>query len=447
MTLPAKRNRNVFVLPDGDRYIVYAPLAGRVLSANGDCVAQLKRYLETGDPQTVDPQVVAKIGGLGWLDDDRAPVPLPADRSFHPTMVTLFLTNGCNLRCTYCYAEAGDHPSQLMSPEIYRAAIDLVVRNARRAGREPGVGFHGGGEPTTAWETLTGAVDYARSTAGGKVRFALATNGVMSPMKAEYVAETFPMVTLSFDGPEEIHSAQRPFVDGRGSFDFVTRFIDTLRRHGTPFAVRATITERNVCRQVELVDFFVQETGCDQMHFEPVFLCGRQVASSGQALAPDTFARNFERALDRARELGTRLRYSAARLGTFLSFCGVAQDPFTVTPEGDVTGCYEVCRRDHPLADTFYFGRYQPERGRFVFRIDDLARLRALNVYNKQACNECIAKWTCSGDCPVKGAQSELDYQKLSPRCRMNQTITKALIQRALDANGSRRHRQSEVAA
>ena len=454
MSLLAEGNRNVFAVPHEDGYIVYAPLVGRVLFANGDCVAQLKSYLETGDPRRVDRKVVAQVGGLDWLDYDRAPVPLPADRHFSPTTVTLFLTNGCNLRCTYCYAEAGDFPPLSMPEEIYRAAIDLAVRNALRAGRPPAVGFHGGGEPTTAWDTLVGAVEYANSAAcdhpfrdpkGNRVHLALATNGVMSPLKAEYIATTFPMVTLSFDGPEEVHSAQRPFINGRGSFDFVMAFIETLRRHQTPFAIRATITENNVSRQVELVDFFVEETGCDQLHFEPVFLCGRQAETADRNLSSSAFARHFAKALDRAHHHGVRLRYSAARLGTFLSFCGVAQDPFTVTPEGDVTGCYEVCRRDHPLASTFYFGRYEPELKRFIYSVDDLARLRALNVHNKAACSECIAKWTCSGDCPVKGVQSEFDYQKLSPRCRMNQTITKALLAGALKPNGSRRSEESEV--
>ncbi|MBI4557786.1 MAG: hypothetical protein HY706_09390 [Candidatus Hydrogenedentes bacterium] len=150
---------DVFVLPREAGHIVYAPLVGRVVYANDECVAQLKKYLETGDASVVSPDTIARLGGLEWLHGRTPPIPLPLDRHFHPTSVTLFLTNRCNLRCTYCYAEAGEFEGVEIAPEVYRAAIDLVVRNAQRAGRRPRIALHGGGEPTVAWKTLVGALD------------------------------------------------------------------------------------------------------------------------------------------------------------------------------------------------------------------------------------------------------------------------------------------------
>jgi len=245
---------NVFAVPHDGGYIVYAPLAGRIIHANGECVAQLRRYVETRDPSVVGEAVVRRLGGLGWLDDPAEPVPLPFDRHYHPTSVTLFLTNRCNLRCTYCYAEAGEFEALEMAPEVYRAAIDLVVRNGQRAGRPAGVGFHGGGEPTMAWRALTGAVEYARSAVGDKgVSFAIATNGVMTQEKAEYVATNFSMVTLSFDGPPDVQDQQRPFCNGTSSFDAVMSFVEVLERHGTPFVIRSTVTEHSLARQAETV--------------------------------------------------------------------------------------------------------------------------------------------------------------------------------------------------
>jgi uncharacterized protein len=398
-------------------------------------VAQLRRYLDTGDSRVVDAAVVRRLGGLQWLDAAAAPTPLPVDRHYHPTDVTLFLTSRCNLRCTYCYAEAGDLAARELPEEVYRAAIDLVVRNARRAGRPAGVGFHGGGEPTVAWRTLVGAVEYARSVAGPRgVRFGIATNGVMSRAKAELVAATFPMVTLSFDGPPDVQDAQRPRTGGGSSFDAVMAFVEVLQRHGTAFTIRSTITENTVERQEELVDFFLDTTRCRQLHFEPVFLTGRHRRGGGRAVPAAAFSRHFMAAYDRARERGTALRYSAARLGgPYLSFCGVAMDPFSVTPEGDVTGCFEVCRGDHPLAEAFYFGRFDRDRGTFVIDPERLARLRSVIVVNKPLCDGCVAKWSCAGDCPVKMGRARLDFTRPSPRCRMNQAITAGLLVRALE--------------
>ncbi len=65
-----------------------------------------------------------------------------------PTMVTLFLTTACSLRCTYCYASAGDLPVQSMSLETAKRGIDCVAANAVRS-KVPyfQVAYHGGGEP------------------------------------------------------------------------------------------------------------------------------------------------------------------------------------------------------------------------------------------------------------------------------------------------------------
>ena len=435
MTARLGRGANVFAVPHGDGYIVYAPLAGRIVHANRECVAQLRRFVATGDERVVDRAVVARLGGLGWLEAGAGPTPLPADRGYHPTDVTLFLTNRCNLRCSYCYAEAGERAASEMPAEVYRAAIELAVRNARRAGRPAGVGFHGGGEPTTAWATLTGAIEHARTVAGSAgVRFAIATNGVMRRDHAELVATTFPMVTLSLDGPPDVQDAQRPPAGGGGSFAAVMAFVEVLQRHGTRFTIRSTITAATVDRQEELVDFFLANTRCRRLHFEPVFVSGRHRRGDGRAVPGEAFAERFLAAWDRARRGGAVLRYSAARLGgPYVSFCGVAMDPFSVTPDGDVTGCFEVCRRDNPLAGAFYFGSFRRDEGRFAIDTDALARLRGVNVVNKPLCDGCLARWGCAGDCPVKMGQARLDFAEASPRCAMNQAITRGLLVRALE--------------
>ena len=305
-------------------------------------------------------------------------------------------------------------------------------RNARRAGRIPEVNFHGGGEPALAWDALTGAVDYARRISSS-VLFATATNGVMSRDKAEYVAKTFRMVTVSLDGPPDIQDAQRPRADGLGSFDEVMAFLEVLRQHQTPFAIRATITAANVEGLAELVEFMVHRTSCRQLHFEPAFLNGRCCRLKAGVPTPDRFGTEFIKAMDRARALGVGLRFSPARLmGAFSSFCGCAQDAFNITPEGDVTACFEVSNRRDPLAETFYFGRFNRDENRFVVDRERLARLRSMTVHNKPMCTRCFAKWSCAGDCPVKGIQSNSDGNEETPRCRMIQAITRSMLEKVV---------------
>src|SRR5438045_2247336 len=56
--------------------------------------------------------------------------------------VTLKVTNGCNLKCSYCNVEA-DHPSTpKMSIETFKRVADLLVENSPYP--QVGLEFHGG---------------------------------------------------------------------------------------------------------------------------------------------------------------------------------------------------------------------------------------------------------------------------------------------------------------
>jgi len=421
-------DQSVFLLPYRSGHLVFAPLAGRVVYANSTCAAQLQNYIESGNPEVVSPLITQELGGLEWLTNHAPPAPLPVDRQFHPAHVTLFLTNRCNLRCTYCYAQAGDFDCSVMPREVYEAAIDLIVRNAQRAGYPPQIDFHGGGEPTVAWEALTGAITYAKERSPSSL-FGLATNGVMSQQKGDFVAETFRMVTLSFDGPEDIQDSQRPCVSGSGSFSKVMAFIDTLRRRGTHFAIRATVTNLNAGRLPELVDFFVKHTGCKLLHFEPASCIGRCKEMPSGVPNPMEFAQEFLKAMEKGKEHGVQVRFSGARpIGVFSSFCGCAQDGFNVTPKGDVTACFEVCGDENPLKETFFYGRFDPVASQFKIDMAKLADLRNMTVHNKPKCARCFAKWSCAGDCLIKGDKTHLSQDGEDLRCRMIQEITKAML-------------------
>ena len=433
MTASAAGGTELYLIPHAEGWILYAPLAGRVVHANSACVDQIRRYLATGDEEVVDGSVTARLGGLGWLDPRPAPRPRDAAAPYRPTQVTLFLTNQCNLACTYCYAEAGAHRPRRIAPETAAAAIDVAADNAAKHGAALSVGFHGGGEPTTAWTELTAAIAHARRTADRRrldLRLGIATNGVMSREHARVVASTFPTVTLSLDGPRDLQNEQRPRRGGGGSYDAVLRFIDALHHRDTPFVVRTTVTRRSVGRLPELVDRLHDATGCRMIHFEPAFASGRAGGDVTLVPAPWAFATGFVAAVDQAAERGVRVRYSAARLGAaYPAFCACSGDPLNVTPEGDVTACFEVCDRSAPRAGIFIFARFERDRGELVVDRDRLAHLRTLTVHHRAECRSCFARWSCAGDCPAKWRESGPDPE----RCAMHREIAHALLVRSLD--------------
>lgn len=432
--------RNLFIIPDNGKYILYAPLAGKLMLLNARCAEQIQAYWKSGDQTLVDPAIREQIGGFDWMENqaDGLVQTISPQTGYAPVAATIFLTNTCNLHCRYCYARAGDFVPKFIPFSVARGAVDLVLENAREKKVTPHIGFHGGGEPTAAFPLMKRIVEYTLERYDGKDRigFGLATNGVMGLECAEFVARHASPVTLSFDGPPDIQNYQRPKADGSGSFEDIMGFIDILKEHGTPFVIRSTITDINVERLSELVEFFSEIAPGALLHFEPAFARGRCLDDPSQIPLARRFATRFIEALDTAEKLGVWVRYSAARIrGAFSSFCGCAQDAFSITHDGYITGCYEVCDKASHLSDIFHFGNWDAASQSFNIDQARLNRLRELTVQNKTICSDCFAKWNCSGDCPVKFVSGEAlyDYQRPSVRCEMNQKITRHLLRMALD--------------
>jgi uncharacterized protein len=425
-----------------DRYVLYAPLRRTVAAVNGAAARVVSRYVTEG-PASVGPAGAPLIEaleaqGLLAAQTEQAPV-FPADYAFNPIEVTLFPTSRCNLRCRYCYADAGRRSIE-MPWEVARAAIDLVVTNAGRLGsRKFTVGFHGGGEPTMAWGLMRQAAEYAHQRSeetGLDVELFSATNGLLNKEQREYIAARFSSVTVSLDGPPDVQNFNRPTASGAGSFEGVRQTLEYFNEVRFPFWIRATVTASTVHRMEEAVEYLHAQFAVGELHMEPAWQCGRCATTGEEAPAHQDFARNFGRARAAGRRLGVNVRYSGSRLDVLTSkFCAAPGDGFSVLPEGVATSCFEVTEPDDPRAAIFHYGRFDPQTGGFAFDDERVRALRGLSVEHLPFCGDCFCKWHCAGDCLAKvfGDSGSAEHRG-SRRCELNRALTLGAIEELLDA-------------
>lgn len=422
----------IFAIPkDLGCFYLYAPLRRQVALVNGAAVAALAAYLDTGNlPENkAGLDFIQSLQEKGFLGEPIPALPLfPGNYSFQPHEVTLFLTSRCNLRCRYCYADAG-RKSVDMPWDVARAAIDLVATNAGVLGsRKFAVGFHGGGEPTLAWDILTRCVEYAESKAdalGLDVEFFAATNGLLSKEQRRFIQKHFATLNISLDGPADIQDYNRPRVSCGGSYAAIAENLKEFDAAGFNYGLRATITNATVCRMSEIVERLRREFRFSYLHMEPVWQCGRCLTSGEHPPSDEAFAEHYLRAVEMGRSIDAEITYSGARLDSITSkFCAASGDSFTVLPEGIATSCYEVTESEDPRSAIFHYGRFLPSTGRFVFDEERIDKLRKMSVEHLPFCADCFCKWHCAGDCLAKAFQESGESEhKGSPRCALNRSL------------------------
>ncbi len=433
--LPAV-SAEIFTIPLGDgRHIIYAPLRRAAFVANAATVNFLADLREGVCDESADPDgaLAEFLRRLEILD---ASPETPPVTSFagdpEPTSVTLFLTTACNLRCTYCYAAAGDTPLKSMTMEVARRGIDFVAANAhRKQAPEFEIAYHGGGEPSANWQVLTGSLDYGRRRAvelGLRVRASAATNGFLNEAQLDWVIGNLDGVSLSFDGLPEVHDKHRLTVLGKGSSERVMHTIRRFDAAGFSYGLRVTVTADQIHRLPESVEYICAHFGAQRIQVEPSYQLGRwREAPSAET---EEFLAAYREARQRARHYGRDIQFSGARLGALTNhFCGITQDSFCLSPDGNVSACYEAFSEDNPFASTFFYGRPDASTGGYRFELPVLNNLRRQTVDHREFCRGCFARWTCAGDCYHKSLSVNGPGEFAgSDRCHITRELTKDQI-------------------
>lgn len=409
-----KLTRDLFIIfISDDLYLVYAPIKRVLAKINKDAV-NIINFIKEHPNLEIDsgknPNISSLLNFLnlsGLADEKEYLLPPEPKANLDPTEIILLPTYNCNLRCVYCYANSGDASRPIMKYEMARSAVDLAMENSiKKETRRVTLAFHGGGEPTLAWSLVTELINYAKAKANEKnidLRSQITSNGILSNEQLEWIVNNNISIQISFDGPSDIQNIQRPMIGGEKSYSHVLRTIQFFNEKRHPFGIQTVITKYSVKRMVEIVDFFHKVSSIKELHFEPLFVCGRCIYSGWEEPSAEIFITEYLNAWKHAASLSIILRTSLSRLETLHSiFCGAVGQNFIVTPEGNITACLEVPSFNDKRSETLIYGSYNPEKKDFVIDKNKLIYLASRNIFNLPSCKNCFAAWHCAGDCLAK---------------------------------------------
>ena len=313
----------------------------------------------------------------------------------------LHIAHDCNLACKYCFAEEGEYHGRraMMSFEVGKKALDFLVANSGSRGNLE-VDFFGG-EPLMNWDVVKQLVEYGRSLEESnhkKFRFTLTTNGVLlNDEIMEYLNKEMSNVVLSLDGRKEVNDRMRPFRTGKGSYDLIVQKLAESRNQSN-YYVRGTFTRDNLDFSEDVKHF--ADLGFKQMSIEPVVGPEEDPYSIREEDLPKIMEEYDKLALEyikREKEgRGFNFFHFMIDLNQGpcvykrLSGCGSGTEYLAVTPWGDFYPCHQFVGNEEFLMGNVDEG---------IKRTDLVKTFGNCNVYSKEKCKNCFARFYCSGGC------------------------------------------------
>lgn len=352
-------------------------------------------------------------------------------------MISFFLTTKCNLCCRYCYnaKERNAIKEQTIPIEIAKAGIDWYFStNESRHIR-----FYGPGEPTQEFEKLKEITEYAKAheNRGQDVTVEIQTNGVFTDDVRNWALDNINIIWMSFDGMRDIQNYNRP-LNPKYSTAFGNRtsaevlennvcwLIENKGHRNLMVGARVTITDKNIGKQIEMVDYF-NSLGIRYVWTDPLFYSVGQkpvrfdeMKQMGFHFDMDSYLQNYLKAYSYAKTKGLFW-------GSFLMInfdgesdyhcrsCTPLSAPH-LTTDGYISACDMALIGSNPYhMEPFIVGKWNQKSHSFVFDYNKIKVLNERKSTNMTHCQHCSAKMHCGGYClgETVNESSKLDGQNL----------------------------------
>lgn len=308
-------------------------------------------------------------------------------------------------------------------------AIEKIFQTAQKR-RFKGVKIkYAGGEPTLQFHLLKKLSDQARllsEKSGLYLQQVILSNGVhISLESAKWIIKNNIRLMISLDGVGKVHDKMRPYQNGKGSFQAVSKTIDQiLLPNGIMPMLSITLTQQNAAGAADTVRWALERDLPVSLNFyrhKPNSV--QNLAAEENALIKGMLAayKVYEEMLPSRPFLNGLL--DRVQAGEHHHTCGVGLSYLVIGHTGALAQCQMLL--DKPVS--------------FTLADDLLAQVQAgllhnLPVEQKGDCQTCVYRYRCTGGCPLETHRASGRWDAPSPNCR----IYKTLLPHALRLEGLR---------
>jgi len=446
-----KRISNIVILKEGPRRIILDPLTTKWVFCDQEAYRLFRncdghrsvRDLVGGRTSVSARRVLKQLVSAGFVYQKKPPVRKARDwpDGFAEVMfASMHVSADCNMRCRYCYAEAGDRRNQMMPFDVVTKTIDrLMALPCRR------LTIHwGGGEPLLAFETVLRGVAYARrmfEKVGKDIKFLLQTNGtLLTRQKARILNEMGVEIGISIDGPPGLDCA-RVYPDGGTTSADTLQGIKNALQEKCQFGVIVTLTSISADHVEEVLDYLLN-LGISEIKINPCQRLGRAAKNPKWCVSPTEFLKAKIKAFEHLAERNPKLLLGNSRkLLENLSFpvksslchstpsCGAGLRMLGFDTNGDVYPCDQFVGTSPELL----VGNIFMESLSDMLRSPVIMNLRRRTVYELKKCSNCIWRHFCGAGCAVAAFWYYRTLLKEDPYCEFRKRFYRYLLHKAVE--------------
>ena len=305
------------------------------------------------------------------------------DNSYNPFplhIVHLNLTNKCNLKCIYCYADERSISKDLLQYTDYLNIIDSINNLSKNVEI-----VLTGGEPLLSIHALDIA-EYGKKK-GNQIH--ILTNGLLiNESNVSRITEVGDLIKISLDGSTpKINDKFR----GKGSFDRITKAIELLSKNNAQLKISMTVTKENIDDIGNMVNKFGS-----LVSFAPLFKAGRAKRNKGLTIT----GKEYYNALSSVKGVNP-LSYLCSSLDSAkkhkIMKCAIGDAEISISDTGDVYPCHLL------HLPQFFAGNIKKQSLELIYKTSDkLMECRNLTVSEIKGCKKCDIRFICGGACRAR---------------------------------------------
>jgi len=331
----------------------------------------------------------------------------------YPSLISIFVTNNCNLRCRHCCFDAGATKVDELSTKTLFSVIDKIASTGIVC-----LDFSGG--ETFLRNDLLDAVEYAYKT--GIKSISIATNALsiteeqISEIKRLQNKYRLLYLRLSLDGAQqETHE----WLRGANTFQKTLQKLEYLKSHGINLRELNTVVYQKNYDELYDVVCIAKKLGIKTSVFLPLIPVGRAKEIKEYMITPEQWKQLCIKKKDMEKEIGIEIFADSPvsmtlddkNFGRSLP-CMCGYQFLGILPNGEYTIC--------PIVSDGNGNIFEQDIGDFWENSVLLNKIRDIdNLEGK--CSQCKYKQLCRGGCRGFAHYYYDSFFKPDPLCWVNQ--------------------------